>query len=353
MRTERFTNLKLIVAALLASLFFSAAVRAEEPAAIATVGPIGITVGDLDRSVAFYTEVLTFQEVREFERTGEDLERYTGVFGVRARVARLRLGSEEIELTDYLAPEGRSIPEDSRSNDLWFQHIAIVTRDMDAAYKVLRAHNVRHASTGPQRLPDWNPNAGGIEAFYFKDPDGHNLEIIAFPPGKGDPRWAKDPDPGLFLGIDHTAIVVKDTEASLAFYRDLLGLRVAGTSENWGTEQEHLNNVFGARLRITGLRAPSGPGIEFLEYLAPGDGRSAPADVRSNDLVHWQTTLTTRDADAFADRLEKSGASFVSPGPIDLNDADLGIREGFLVRDPDGHVLAVAEPLTGDTARSR
>ena len=48
-------------------------------------------------------------------------------------------------------------------------------------------------------------------------------------------------------------------------------MRVAGESENYGPEQERLNNVFGAHLRITALRAASGPGIELLEYLvAPG-----------------------------------------------------------------------------------
>ena len=41
----------------------------------------------------------------------------------------------------------------------------------------------------------------------------------------------------IFLGIDHTAIVISDTDKSLAFYRDLLGLRVAGESENYGIEQ--------------------------------------------------------------------------------------------------------------------
>src|SRR5262245_20349761 len=114
---------------------------------------------------------------------------------------------------------------------------------MDEAYRMLRARGVRHASSGPQRLPDWNPNAGGIEAFYFKDPDGHALEIIHFPKGKGDSRWQRAAAP-LFMGIDHTAIVVGDTETSLRFYRDALGLRPSGSSENYGTEQEHLNNVF-------------------------------------------------------------------------------------------------------------
>ena len=311
---------------------------------IAEVGPIGITVSELDRSIAFYRDVLGFEVEQEVERTGEDRERYEGVFGLRVRVARMRLGGEEIELTDYLAPEGRSIPEDSRSNDAWFQHIAIVTQDMTKAYAWLREHKVEHASTGPQRLPDWNPNAGGIEAFYFRDPDHHNLEIIRFPAGKGDPRW-QSPSSRMFLGIDHTAIVVRDTERSLAFYQDLLGLKVAGHAENYGTEQEHLNAVFGARLRITALRATGGPGLELLEYLAPRDGRVYPVDSASNDLWHWQTSLIAVDETVLAARLETAGASFVSPGSIELHDRELGVDSGFLVRDPDGHVLAVDEPI--------
>lgn len=138
-------------------------------------------------------------------------------------------------------------------------------------------------------------NAGGIKAFYFRDPDRHYLEILQFPAGKGEAKWQRKDQ--LFLGIDRTAIVVSHTESSLKFYQDVLGLKVAGTSENYGTEQEHLNNVFGARLRITGLRAPGGgPGIELLEYLSPQDGRPYPADERANDLFHWQTTLTVADA---------------------------------------------------------
>src|SRR5205085_1572299 len=140
------------------------------------------------------------------------------------------------------------------------------------AYQWLREHKVEHASPGPQRLPDSNPNAGGIRAFYFRDPDGHALEALAFPPDKGNPKWRQTTGK-LFLGIDHTAIVISETEASVSFYRDVLGMQVVGESENYGPEQERLNNVFGVRLRITAVRADSGPGIEFLEYLTPRDGR--------------------------------------------------------------------------------
>src|ERR1043165_9668727 len=99
---------------------------------------------------------------------------------------------------------------------------------MDKAYALLRQNKVEHASSGPQRLPDWNKNAGGIKAFYFLDPDGHVLEALQFPPGKGEPRWQNTDR--LFLGIDHTAIVVSDTDNSLRFYRDLLGMKVTGES---------------------------------------------------------------------------------------------------------------------------
>ena len=241
------------------------------------VDAIGITVSNMDRAVDFYSRVLTFEKVSDTEVAGESYEHLEGVFGLRLRVVRMRLGDEFMELTEYLAPKGRPIPVDSRSNDRWFQHIAIIVSDMDKAYARLRQNKVEHASSGPQRLPDWNKNAAGISAFYFKDPDGHPVEILQYPPDKGADKWHR-PAGKLFLGIDHTAIVVWDTEASIKFYRDLLGMRVAGESENYGTEQEHLNNVFGAHLRITALRAASGPGIELLEYLAPRDGRPFPAD---------------------------------------------------------------------------
>src|SRR6185503_18190430 len=186
-----------------------------------------MTVSDMDRSVAFFTDVLTFETVSDIEVAGEEYDRLQGLFGTRQRIVRLRLGDEQIELTEYLAPRGRPLPVDSRSNDRWFQHVAIIVSDMDAAYARLRQHKVEHASPEPQRLPDWNVAAGGIKAFYFKDPDGHPLEILQFPAGKGDPKWQMAKN-NLFLGIDHTAIAVTDTDTSLSFYRDRLGLRVAG-----------------------------------------------------------------------------------------------------------------------------
>ena len=335
-------HIRLFFAVILQCLLITAHVFAQ----VVAVDAPGFTVSDADRSVDFFQRVLSFEKVSDIEVTGSEYEHLQGVFGVRMRIVRMKLGDELVELTEYLAPKGRPIPAEARSNDRSFQHIAIIVSDMHKAYAWLRQHKVTHASTGPQRLPDWNKNAGGIKAFYFKDPDGHALEILEFPADKGNPKWHKiaaaNPNK-LFLGIDHTAIVVGDTDASLKFYRDVLGLKVAGESENYGLEQERLNNVFGARLRITGLRAEAGPGIEFLEYLAPRDGRSRPMDIGSNDLLHWQTKLVTRDATTVERDLLRHQYALVSSGVIALPNGEMSFKKSFLVRDPDGHVMQLIE----------
>lgn len=303
---------------------------------------VGLTVSAMDRSIQFYTQVLDFEKVSDAEVAGPAYDKLEGVVGARLRVVRLRLGGELLQLTEYLAPRGRPFPAGSRSNDRWFQHAAIIVSDMDRAYARLRQFNVRNASTAPQLLPKTIPNAAGIRAFYFRDPDGHFLEILQFPPDKGDPKW-QQAGGRLFLGMDHTAIVVSRTATSLAFYRDALGFRVAGESMNFGREQEHLNNVPGARLHITGLRAERGPGIEFLEYLQPTDGRMYPTDERANDLVNWQTTIVVPNVDSAAALLRRDKFRVLSPQPVDLPDSTLGFKRGILTRDPDGHVVQLVE----------
>jgi catechol 2,3-dioxygenase-like lactoylglutathione lyase family enzyme len=334
---------KAVLAVLLLAVVPTSSLLAQNSAALIDgVAAVGITVSDMDRAVDFYSRVLTFEKISDTEVFGEDYEHLEGVFGLRIRVVRMRLGDEFIELTEYLVPKGRPIPVDSRSNDRWFQHIAVIVSDMDKAYAWLRQNKVEHASSGPQRLPAWNKNAAGISGFYFKDPDGHPVEVLQFPPDKGSAKWHQATDK-LFLGIDHTAIVVGDTDASIRFYRDVLGMHIAGESENYGTEQEHLNNVFGAHLRITALRGGSGPGIELLDYLAPRNGRPFPEDEHANDLVHRQTVLITKSAEQAARQLTVAKANFVSSGLIANQNKELGFKTAFVVRDPDGHAIEIEE----------
>src|SRR3712207_359545 len=88
--------------------------------AVTSVESVGMTVSDMDASVQFYTRGLALEKVSEGGVWGEECERLQGLFGGRMRPARRRRGDETIELRESLAPGGRPIPADSRSNDRWF-----------------------------------------------------------------------------------------------------------------------------------------------------------------------------------------------------------------------------------------
>lgn len=309
---------------------------------ISGVESIGITVSDMNISLPFYTDVLHFQVLSDDTINSEQYSNLIRVDDASVRITKLKLGDEKIELIDFIFPEGKSYPEDSHSNDLWFQHIAIITNNMDSAYAWLKLNDVKNISIEPQRLPDWNKKAGGIKAFYFQDPDGHPLEILEFPPEKGKAKWHKS-SKQLFLGIDHTAIAVSNTDESLKFYRDVLGMEVGGESENYGIEQARLNNVEGAHLRITGLHSDFGPGIEFLNYLSPKEGRVYPSDVKANDLIHWQTKLTTNNIESLYNKLSKSGYQTITNVINGFKDEALIFKAGFIVQDPDGHRLLIVQ----------
>ena len=309
-----------------------------------------VTVSDLDKVLPFYTQILPFRLVGIRDVPASVIQT---LFGIRtpnttARIAALKLGEETLDLLDFGNPDtGAAIPADSRSTDGWFQHVAIVVSDIDSAYRQLRQHKVEHVSSSPQTLPAYLPNAAGVKAFYFHDPDGHVLELISFPAGKGNPKWQPSPVGGsarkLYLGIDHTAIGSDDTDASLAFYRDVLGLKIGGSSENYGTEQEHLNQVFGAHLLITGLTTGTGLGIELLDYLAPPGGRPYPVQSQATDLWHWHTTLTVNKLDELLARINTSKYTLVSPGIVSLAGLGIAAKRGLLVRDPDGHAMLLCE----------
>jgi len=306
------------------------------------VGPVVITVANMERSVDFYTQVLTFEKRTDVERTGPEIDALYGVPNARVRAVGLKLGEESIELLQFIGTAGAPMPIDARSNDLSFQHVAIIVGDMDRAYTVLRQNNVEHISPYPQRLPDWNPNAAGIKAFYFRDPDGHPLEILQFPPDKGDPKW-RVANGRLFLGIDHTAIVVSNTDTSVDFYRNLLGLRVAGESDNYGFEQEHLNNVFGAHLRITSLRGQSGIGVELLEYITPRDGHAAPANATAADISHHETVLLVDNIAGVNAVLPDAKNHSILVNQISGSELLFHASQAELIPDPDGHQLLLLQ----------
>ena len=238
-------------------------------------------VADLDRAEAFYRDALGFQA------TGRRPANLAGLGAgpLRADEAVMRLGEQELALVRFTRP-GRRYPASSHSNDAWFQHIAVVVNDIDAAHARLSAAQGWQPITqgGPQQLP---PD-GGVRAFKFRDPDGHPVELLWFPPGQGRDVWHGRTTPGPFLGLDHSALTVTSGRRSLRFYR-ALGFDIAGHSLNRGPGQQRLDAVALNHVNVSSLRPASthGPGLELLAYHPRGRGAGQP---RLNDFVtDWVT----------------------------------------------------------------
>ncbi len=308
---------------------------------------VSLTVGDIERSIDFYTTILGCIKIGDREVAGQDINQFYGLNDIQLRLVTLQLGEQTIELTEFITPKGRPIPSDSRSLDRAFQHIAIVVSNMEQAYQQLEHYDgpygiLSKTSISPQTLPTWNRVTGGIQAFYFKDPDGHNLELIHFPNDKGKNEWHQSTSSSpLFLGIDHTAIVIANTIASRAFYCDLLGLRLRQESRNLGLEQERLSDVEKARVYVSSLSASSGIGIELLEYIEPHEGHPIPIDTCANDLWFWQTTIVVEDLAAQIQRLQAYEFPLTNTKGIEV--PSLGLKQSLLVRDPDGHRVRLTE----------
>ncbi|WP_334841875.1 VOC family protein [Nostoc sp.] len=312
---------------------------------------IGLTVTSCNRSVDFYTQALGFELVSDITVEGQDYSDLQGITEAKIRIVTLQLGDELIELMEYLNIKGKPIPKDSQSNDIWFQHFAIVVSDMDRAYAQVCSFSIEPISVAPQTILSDNETSGGVRAFKFKDPDGHDLELIWFPADKGQDKWHQDTN-RLFLGIDHSAMsttgyayAVSNTEQNIYFYRDLLGMQVDSRNLNWRATQTSLDNLPGAKVRITSLRpAQGGLGIELLDYLVPGKGRPIPSDWKSSDIAHMQIELVVNDIEQVVEILRQNEVQFISPRVVQFTDSGSPYRKGCLVKDPDGHaILIIAE----------
>ena len=272
---------------------------------------IGLNTPDAAGLCRFYERALGFRLLSAGRRTERDLARMSGPRDDAYRLT-LGLGDEVIEFLQFDRP-GRPCPGAASACDLSFQHFAIVVADMSPAYQQLCAVDGWSAISidGPQRLP---PSSGGVLAFKFRDPDGHPLELLAFPEHEMPARWKVRSQAGLFLGIDHSAIGVSDSARSIAFYEGF-GLRVASRSLNRGSEQARLDGLNDPHVEVTALDPRhTTPHVELLRY------RSAP-----------RASTVLRHNDVAATRLVFEAAS--SPDAA-------AAREHALI-DPDGHHLVI------------
>lgn len=273
----------------------------------------GLTTADARSAAEFFQSAFGCRHVGTTRLNGADVKRDFGVTSGADQIT-LGLGGEVIQLTQFDTP-GAPYPREASSSDLAFQHFAIVVADMQRAYHHLSAIPgwTAISTNGPERLP---AATGGVTSFKFRDPEGHPLELLAFPQG-AHPHWSNFPPHSSCLGIDHSAICVSDNDASIAFY-EALGLSVADHSVNSGPEQQRLDDVLGAQVDVTAL-APRRP-TPHLELLCYHNAPIGPASTgRLNDIA--STHLV-----------------FQASGIPDLPASQSGVRR---LNDPDGHTILI------------
>ncbi len=299
------------------------------------VARFGLVVSDLAAAERFFVEAFDAVAAPS-PASGEAFGRLMGLPDSSSRQTVLRLGAQEIMLTAF-EPAGRAYPTGSTSNDLWFQHFAIIVSDMAAAYRRLQATGRFTPITtgGPITLP---PASGGVQAFKFRDDDGHPLELLAFPAGEAPEAW-RATDGRLFLGIDHSAISVADSAASVAFLGSCFGLTQSMQSENVGPAQATMDAVENARVTVTGMApAMAPPHVELLGYHV-GARRPIDGHARADDIAATLFVLEAADLSPIIEALTTRGAIFISPGVVTLEDGARAIA----VLDPDGHRFVIEE----------
>jgi catechol 2,3-dioxygenase-like lactoylglutathione lyase family enzyme len=149
-----------------------------------------------------------------------------------------------------------------------------------------------------------------------------------------------DDPPFKILQADHTGITVRDLDASLAFWRDVLGFKLLYRARRMGAFAEEVTGVAEAEIDIAVLLAP-GHKIELLQYIAPS--HRAHLRPRACDIGSVHVAFDVDNLDAVLDHVQASGWHAVGAPQMVAGGARNGTRVVY-VRDPDGTTIEFMQP---------
>jgi catechol 2,3-dioxygenase-like lactoylglutathione lyase family enzyme len=137
------------------------------------------TVSEMERSLAFYRDLLRMRVVLDTEMSGEMLEREVAMAGAHLRFVLLDSGGDTfLELLQYYSPPGEALPESAKPADVGAHHVALLVDDIVSAHKTLVDHGVEFTDA-PQEV-----DAGffrGHWTAYCYDPDRLIVELWQLP----------------------------------------------------------------------------------------------------------------------------------------------------------------------------
>jgi lactoylglutathione lyase len=143
---------------------------------IISVNHTSFTVSDLDRSIAFYRDLLGLELISLAGRDPAFVEKVTGIPGANLKVAYLQAPGHRLELIQYLNPPGKKL--ELQTHNVGCAHLAFNVDDLPAMYAKLKARGV-HFKSSPLEVSA-GPNKGTLTV-YFTDPDGITLELLQAP----------------------------------------------------------------------------------------------------------------------------------------------------------------------------
>jgi catechol 2,3-dioxygenase-like lactoylglutathione lyase family enzyme len=141
---------------------------------------IGIPVSNLERSIAWYSQILGLVVNKTAVSTGEAISQAVEIPDVEMNVAFLAVGDHLLlELLEYTNPRG--LPFELRNCDVGSVHVCFQVDDIRAAYNEMTKIGVKF-NHPPIEL---GAEAGDLEGYwfaYFRDPDGVQLELFQLRP---------------------------------------------------------------------------------------------------------------------------------------------------------------------------
>jgi catechol 2,3-dioxygenase-like lactoylglutathione lyase family enzyme len=132
-------------------------------------------VSDLARSRRFYTEVLGFEVVAQFDFDDPATARVMGLPGCRFTGVFMKRDGMRIELIAFREPPPARERRARRADEIGHSHLSFYVTDLDEALRELRAQGVEVCDETRAVLP------GGIECCVVRDPDGFPIEIVQMP----------------------------------------------------------------------------------------------------------------------------------------------------------------------------
>ncbi len=202
---------------------------------------VGISTPDLDRSLAFWRDLLGFEQVSGFswDVGTTPADEGLGLVDSAAEVAILNACNVFLEILHFRSPAPRPQPIDHLRTDRGINYVALEVADVDVVLQRLR-----DAGVVVERDPSISVD-GTVRTATVRDPDGNvvdlratiapdsalagaRLHVTATPPRDDQPPQTTDASAGEIsrdvLGISIVGVCTPDMERHTAFYRDAAGL---------------------------------------------------------------------------------------------------------------------------------